>query len=78
MQTSVWQAKIQPKVGEIGMKKCVLYDRECIECGECDRCDLDPEKICDNCMKCVLGDEPYRSLPIDEIQLDQPQEDKKN
>ena len=36
-------------------KKCVLYDRDCIECGECDRCDLDPNKICDNCMKCVNG-----------------------
>ena len=34
-------------------RQCVLYDRECIGCGECDRCDLDPEKICDNCMKCV-------------------------
>lgn len=51
-------------------KKCVLYDRDCIECGECDRCDLDPEKICDNCMKCVMGDGEYRSLPIDEIRID--------
>ena len=34
-------------------RECVLYDRDCIGCGECDRCDLDPEKICDNCMKCV-------------------------
>ena len=34
-------------------KQCVLYDRECIDCGECQRCDLDPDKICDNCMKCV-------------------------
>ena len=32
------------------VRECVLYDRECIGCGECDRCDLDPEKICDNCM----------------------------
>ena len=31
------------------MKECVLYDRECINCGECLHCDLDPEKICDNC-----------------------------
>ena len=35
-------------------EKCVLYDRLCIDCGECDRCELDPEKICDNCMKCVM------------------------
>lgn len=32
---------------------CVLYDRKCNECGECDRCDLDPNKICDNCGKCI-------------------------
>ena len=36
-------------------KQCVLYDRECIDCGECQRCDLDPDKICDNCMKCVMA-----------------------
>lgn len=34
-------------------EECVLYDRECIECGECDICDLDPNKICDNCGKCL-------------------------
>ena len=28
-----------------GMKECLLYDRECIECGECLRCDLDPDKL---------------------------------
>lgn len=50
------------------MKECVLYDRECIECGECDRCDLDPQKICDNCMRCVNGDKEYRSIMIDEVQ----------
>ncbi|MBO2516795.1 MAG: hypothetical protein CW338_05875 [Clostridiales bacterium] len=53
------------------MKKCVLYDRECIECGECDRCDLDPNKICDNCMKCINGDDKYRSLYIDEVIVEQ-------
>ena len=26
-------------------KQCVLYDRECIDCGECQRCDLDPAMI---------------------------------
>ncbi len=35
-------------------KMCVLYDRVCIGCGECDRCDLDPEKICDNCMTHIV------------------------
>lgn len=55
-------------------KKCVLYDRECIECGECDRCDLDPSKICDNCMKCVMGDSDFRSIEIEDIIV--PEEDK--
>ena len=49
---------------------CVLYDRECIGCGECDRCDLDPEKICDNCMKCVQGDAEFRGIVIDGIRLE--------
>ena len=52
-------------------KQCVLYDRVCIGCGECDRCDLDPEKICDNCMKCVQGDAEYLGIRIDGIQLRQ-------
>lgn len=50
-------------------RSCVLYDRECIGCGECDRCDLDPEKICDNCMKCVNGDADFRGIAIDRIEL---------
>ena len=54
------------------VKKCVLYDRECIEFGECNLCDLDPGKICDNCGKCIgLGggaDAPeYRALKVDGI-----------
>ena len=51
-------------------RQCVLFDRECIGCGECDRCDLDPEKICDNCMKCINGGAEYRSVSIDGIVLD--------
>ena len=35
------------------VKECVLYDRECCNCGECLRCDLNPEKICDNCGQCL-------------------------
>ena len=54
------------------VKKCVLYDRECIECGECNLCDLDPGKICDNCGKCIVlgggADAPeYRALKVDGI-----------
>ena len=51
-------------------KQCVLYDRECIDCGECQRCDLDPDKICDNCMKCVMGDADYRAISITGIELE--------
>ena len=52
-------------------RACVLYDRECIGCGECDRCDLDPGKICDNCMKCVQGDADFRGIAIDGIRLEE-------
>lgn len=45
-------------------KKCVLYDRECINCGECKMCELDPKKVCDNCMKCVKGDSTFRTVYI--------------
>ena len=55
-------------------RSCVLYDRECIGCGECDRCDLDPDKICDNCMKCVQGDADFKGIVIDSIQLENQQE----
>ena len=49
------------------MSKCILYDRECIDCGECDMCELDPSKRCDNCMKCVNNNTEYRAVIIDEI-----------
>lgn len=45
---------------------CELYDRPCNECGECDRCDLDSEKICDNCGKC-LNIQDFASIKIDGI-----------
>lgn len=50
-------------------KHCVLYDRSCIECGECNRCDLNPDKICDNCMKCMNDGLDYRAIMIDRVQL---------
>lgn len=34
-------------------KDCVLYDRKCVGCMECEICDLDPNKLCDNCGKCL-------------------------
>ena len=48
------------------MEKCVLYDRECIGCMECEICDLDPEKICDNCGKC-LDIQDFATIKIDGI-----------
>ena len=51
-------------------KMCVLEEKECIGCGECDRCDLDPNKICDNCMKCIQGDAEYRAIMVDDFELE--------
>ena len=50
-------------------RACVLYDRECIECGECNICDLDSSKVCDNCGKCIglNGDLEYLAVKIDGI-----------
>ncbi len=46
-------------------KECVLYDRECINCGECDICDLDPKRICDNCGKCIESGDDYNIMDVD-------------
>ena len=50
-------------------EKCVLYDRDCINCGECEFCDLDPLKICDNCGMC-LNVKDFASIKIEEIITD--------
>lgn len=53
--------------------RCILDEtRECIECGECNRCDLDPNKICDNCMKCLAtSGADYLAIEVDEIIMDE-------
>ncbi len=51
------------------VKMCVLENKVCIDCGQCNYCDLDANKICDNCCKC-MGDAEYRALEIDAILLD--------
>ncbi len=52
-------------------KKCVLYDRDCIDCKECMMCDLNPLKVCDNCGKCLNdGDSEYRAIKISKIKID--------
>ena len=49
-------------------EKCILQDRDCINCGECDICDLDPNKRCDDCGKCIEIDvDDYRSLNIQDF-----------
>ena len=55
-------------------KLCVLVDgKVCDGCGECDRCDLDPNKTCDNCMRCLdlEGGAEYRSIAIAGIVLNE-------
>lgn len=47
--------------------KCVLEDKECIECGKCNMCDLDPTKVCDNCCKCIEVDSDYGEIVIDAV-----------
>ena len=49
------------------MRKCILEDKTCIECGKCDLCDLDSTKICDNCGKCIESDRDYAEILIDDI-----------
>ena len=43
----------------------------CDGCGECDRCDLDPEKICDNCMKCMGEAVDFRAITIAGIKMNE-------
>ena len=52
--------------------KCILYPEreECIGCNDC-RCDLDPDKICDNCMACERSDGEFRSILIDRIEMNE-------
>ena len=51
-------------------KPCILYEDRpvCVGCGDC-RCDLDPDKICDNCMQCVTEGADYRAISISGIEL---------
>lgn len=54
------------------MKMCVLDEtRPCTDCGECNICDLDPNKICDNCMKCIQSGADYAKIEIDEILMNE-------
>lgn len=48
-------------------KACVMYDRDCINCGECEICDLDPNKKCDNCGKCIEDGADYSTVDVELI-----------
>ena len=55
------------------MKNCILgLKAVCDECGACEdeRCELDPDKLCDNCFKCLDITEAYREIPIGRILMD--------
>ena len=54
------------RLSEMERQKCVLYDRDCIGCLECEMCDLDPNKVCDNCGKC-LDIQDFATIKIDKI-----------
>ncbi|NCA67152.1 MAG: hypothetical protein EOM87_03705 [Clostridia bacterium] len=55
---------------KIIVKECIIVDgAECDGCGFCNICDLDPNKICDNCMNC-LPDSDYKAIIIDKIIMD--------
>ena len=49
-------------------KQCVLYDRACTECGACNMCDLDPQKVCDNCGKCIETNSDYAEIEISAVE----------
>ncbi len=58
------------------MKKVCILDetKPCTDCGECNRCDLDPNKICDNCMKCIqTSDAEYFEIRIDDVSKPDPE-----
>ena len=54
------------KIGQ----NCILYERECVGCLECETCDLDKNKICDNCGKC-LNIQDDAIIKIDKIIMEE-------
>lgn len=56
------------------MKKCILEDKNCTDCGLCDKlCQLDPRKVCNNCFKCLgledFEEQSYAQIPISAVYL---------
>ena len=47
------------------LKQCVIAEGAiCDDCGFCNTCDLDPDKVCDNGMKC-LDEGDYNAVIIE-------------
>ena len=56
------------------MKKCILEDKICNDCGLCDKlCQLDPNKVCNNCFRCLgledFEEQSYAEIPISAVYL---------
>lgn len=51
------------------MNRCILDNNiNCTQCNQCNICDLDPNKVCDNCMKCLnISEVDYKEISIDGI-----------
>ena len=59
-------------MGEKMAYKCILHDRICNDCGECDEwCDLNPQKRCDSCGKCIEENNNYKIIKITDIKVDE-------
>lgn len=53
------------------MSRCVLFERECIDCGACDKCPI-YDRICINCFECLEDgktDADYAKIEIDHIEV---------
>ncbi|MCX7749710.1 MAG: DUF1289 domain-containing protein [Clostridia bacterium] len=52
-------------------KSCALYERACVDCGECDVCDLDENKVCDSCGRCIDEQSEYKVVKIKDLMKDE-------
>ena len=67
------------KIGE----PCVLDpDLPCVGCKDCLMCDLNPEKYCDNCGKCLdsynTDEKGFVSIKVDKVVKEEGSTDAKN
>lgn len=55
--------------GEDQMERfyCILEEKECVKCYECEMCDLNRNKVCDNCGKCIDSKTDYRAIEVDRV-----------